>query len=64
MRGFWPIYKRELFALFITPLAWVLITAFLVAGSGLLREAGFTPRVVVGEDDNAGVAVFDRARRS
>ena len=30
MRGFWPIYKRELFALFVTPLAWVLITAFLV----------------------------------
>lgn len=29
MRGFWPIYKRELFALFVTPLAWVLITAFL-----------------------------------
>ena len=30
MKGFWPIYKRELFALFVTPLAWVLITAFLV----------------------------------
>jgi ABC-2 type transport system permease protein len=29
MRGFWPIFKRELFALFVTPLAWVLITAFL-----------------------------------
>jgi ABC-2 type transport system permease protein len=30
MRSFWPIYKRELFAFFVTPLAWVLITAFLL----------------------------------
>ena len=30
MRGFWPIYKRELFAFFATPLAWVLIVVFLV----------------------------------
>lgn len=30
MRGFWPIFKRELFSLFVTPIAWVLITAFLV----------------------------------
>ena len=30
MRGFWPIYKRELFAFFVTPLAWVLIVTFLV----------------------------------
>jgi len=29
MRAFWPIYKRELFAFFVTPLAWVLITVFL-----------------------------------
>jgi ABC-2 type transport system permease protein len=29
VRGFWPIYRRELFSLFVTPLAWVLITAFL-----------------------------------
>jgi ABC-2 type transport system permease protein len=29
MRSFWPIYKRELFAFFVTPLAWVLIIAFL-----------------------------------
>jgi ABC-2 type transport system permease protein len=27
--SFWPIYKRELFAFFVTPLAWVLITVFL-----------------------------------
>lgn len=30
MSGFWPILKRELFALFVTPLAWILITAFLL----------------------------------
>lgn len=30
MRGFWPIFKRELFAAFVTPLAWVVITAFLL----------------------------------
>jgi ABC-2 type transport system permease protein len=29
MRGFWPILKRELFAFFVTPLAWVLIVVFL-----------------------------------
>jgi ABC-2 type transport system permease protein len=30
VRGFWPVYKRELFAFFATPLAWVLIVVFLV----------------------------------
>jgi ABC-2 type transport system permease protein len=30
MRSVWPIYKREMFAFFVTPLAWVLIVAFLV----------------------------------
>ncbi len=30
MSGFWPIFKRELFALFVTPLAWVLMATFLV----------------------------------
>jgi ABC-2 type transport system permease protein len=30
VRSFWPLYKRELFAFFVTPLAWVLITAFLI----------------------------------
>jgi ABC-2 type transport system permease protein len=28
--GFWPIFKREMLALFVTPLAWVLVTAFLM----------------------------------
>ena len=30
MRAFWPIFKRELFAFFVTPLAWVLILVFLL----------------------------------
>ncbi len=30
MRAFWPLFKRELFAFFVTPLAWVLIVVFLV----------------------------------
>jgi len=30
VRGFWPIYKRELFAFFVTPLAWVLIVTFVL----------------------------------
>jgi ABC-2 type transport system permease protein len=30
VRGFWPIFKREMLALFVTPLAWVLITTFLM----------------------------------
>jgi gliding motility-associated transport system permease protein len=30
VRSFWPIYKRELLAFFVTPLAWVLISVFLL----------------------------------
>jgi len=30
MRGFWPLLKRELFAFFVTPLAWVLLLVFLL----------------------------------
>ncbi len=30
MSSFWPVLKRELFAFFVTPLAWVLIVVFLV----------------------------------
>jgi ABC-2 type transport system permease protein len=30
VKGFWPIYKRELFALFVTPMAWAMIAVFLV----------------------------------
>lgn len=30
MKGFFPILKRELFSFFVTPLAWVLVTVFLL----------------------------------
>ena len=30
MRSAWPIFKRELFACFVTPLAWVLVCVFLL----------------------------------
>jgi ABC-2 type transport system permease protein len=30
MRGFFPIFKREIIAFFVTPVAWVAMTAFLV----------------------------------
>jgi ABC-2 type transport system permease protein len=30
VKGFWPIFKRELFSLFVTPTAWILIVVFLV----------------------------------
>ncbi|GAC1543186.1 MAG: ABC transporter permease [Polyangiales bacterium] len=30
MSGFWPIFKRELFAYFVTPLAYVLVFAFVL----------------------------------
>ncbi len=29
MMGFWPVLKRELFAFWVTPLAWVLVCVFL-----------------------------------
>ena len=29
MKGFWPIFKRDLFASFVTPVAWAMIVAFL-----------------------------------
>jgi len=30
VKGFYPIFKRELFGLFVTPLAWILLTMFLL----------------------------------
>lgn len=30
MRGFWAVFKRELFSFFVTPIAWITISAFLV----------------------------------
>lgn len=37
MKGFWPIFQRELFSMFITPMAWALIVVFL-----LLQGINFT----------------------
>ena len=30
MNGAWPIFKRELFSFFVTPIAWVVTTCFLL----------------------------------
>jgi ABC-2 type transport system permease protein len=30
VKSLWPIYKRELFGFFVTPLAWILITTFVL----------------------------------
>ena len=30
MRGFWPVFKRDLFSAFVTPVAWAMIVVFLV----------------------------------
>lgn len=30
MNGFWPIFKREILSLYVTPLAWVVLTTFLL----------------------------------
>jgi ABC-2 type transport system permease protein len=30
VRGFWPVFKRELFSLFVTPTAWMLLVVFLI----------------------------------
>lgn len=60
MSGFWPIFKRELFALFVTPLAWVLITAFLLL-QGLhffLIVVNFTAVPGEGMGDSGPVQAF------
>lgn len=53
MRSFWPIYKRELFAFFVTPLAWVLITVFLLV-------QGMHFFLIVDHFATAGAEVSDR----
>lgn len=30
MRGFWPVFKRDLFSAFVTPVAWAMIVVFLL----------------------------------
>lgn len=34
-RGAWPVFKRELLSLWVTPLAWVLLVAFLLLQGGV-----------------------------
>ena len=51
MNGFWPIFKRELFAYFVTPLAYVLIVIF-VAWQGihfdlLVRSFASSPEISI-----------------
>jgi ABC-2 type transport system permease protein len=60
MRAFWPIYKRELFTFFVTPLAWVLIVVFLVV-QGMhffLLVARFAGQVALGSDETPLAAFF------
>jgi len=35
MTGFWAIYRRELWALWVTPVAWILLTTFLLLQGGV-----------------------------
>jgi ABC-2 type transport system permease protein len=53
VKSFWPIYKRELFAFFVTPLAWVLICVFLIV-------QGMHFYLLVEHFANAGEAVSDQ----
>lgn len=53
MKSFWPIYKRELFAFFVTPLAWVLITVFLLA-------QGMSFFLIIDHFANAGQQMSDQ----
>ena len=59
MRSFWPIYKRELFAFFVTPLAWVLITVFLlVQGMHFFLLVDHFASVGPGASDQTPVQAF------
>jgi ABC-2 type transport system permease protein len=53
VRSFWPIYKRELFAFFVTPLAWVLICVFLLV-------QGMHFYLLVDHFSNVGEAISDQ----
>ncbi len=59
MRSFWPIYKRELFAFFVTPLAWVLICVFLlVQGMHFYLLVDHFANVAAVDSDQTPVAAF------
>ncbi len=52
MSGFWPVFKRELFSSFVTPVAWALIVVFLVLQgfNFYLLVAHFTNQVELAAD--------------
>jgi ABC-2 type transport system permease protein len=60
MRGTWPIYKRELFSFFVTPLAWVALTAFLLVQGFhfYLVLAHFSSQASLGADSGPVQAFF------
>ena len=59
MRSFWPIYKRELFAFFVTPLAWVLITVFLfVQGMHFFLLVDHFSNPAAGASDQTPIQAF------
>jgi ABC-2 type transport system permease protein len=60
MRGFLPLLKRELFAFFVTPLAWILVTVFLFV-QGLhffLLVDHFSAQIDVASDQTPVQAFF------
>jgi gliding motility-associated transport system permease protein len=60
VRGFFPIFKRELFSFYVTPLAWVVMTSFLVI-QGLhfyLVLANFATQVELSADAGPVQAFF------
>jgi ABC-2 type transport system permease protein len=59
VRSFWPIYKRELFAFFVTPLAWVLITVFLfVQGMHFFLLVDHFSNPAAGASDQTPIQAF------
>ena len=59
MKGFFPLYKRELFAMFVTPLAWVILVAFLVTqGMHFTLLIAFFSRQTELAADNGPVQAF------
>src|SRR5260370_1755346 len=60
MKSFWPILKRELFAFFVTPLAWALIVVFLIV-QGMhffLLVDHFAPQADANGDETPLTAFF------
>jgi ABC-2 type transport system permease protein len=57
VRGFFAIYKREVFSLFVTPLAWILLTVFLFVEGfhffWIVRDAANQGAVAGGETSPA-----------